>query len=233
MGEMAVILGISGSGRTNGIISQAVKEVLLISGMEYEYITLAGKNVQGCIGCLQCAGDNICKLNDDFAPIAERMKAAEAVVLGAPCYYDFVNAKTHALIERTAYSFHHNSVYVLGKKPCITVSTRWVRDKKGLTGDATKDYMQWAFVFANRMESIGHITAQGYGCCYLCNFGHNCKAGNAMTEKSQRLGGFEKEDLPLDFPEQTDTLKQIHDIVKILKNKMSKKHQSEKVDISA
>ncbi|HML38605.1 MAG TPA: NAD(P)H-dependent oxidoreductase, partial [Bacillota bacterium] len=162
-----------------------------------------------------------CKLNDDFAPIAEKMKEAAAIVLGAPCYYDFVNAKTHALIERSAYSFHHNSVYVLGGKPCITVSTRWVRDKKNMEGDATKDYMQWAFAFANRMESIGHVTAHGYGCCYLCGFGHNCGAGNAMTEKSQRIGGFEEEDLPPDFPVQTDTLDQIDDIVKLLKGKIT------------
>lgn len=216
-----MILGISGSGRVNGIISQAVKEILLQSGMEYEYITLAGKNIQGCIGCLQCAGDNVCKLNDDFTLIASKMKEAEAIVLGAPCYYDFVNAKTHALIERTAYSFHHNSVYVLGGKPCITVSTRWVRDKKSVQGDATKDYMQWAFGYANRMDSIGHVAAHGYGCCYMCGYGHNCKAGNAMTEKSQRIGGFEKEDLPLDLSAQTDTLEQIHNVISILKDRMS------------
>jgi len=40
-----------------------------------------------------------------------------------------------------------------------------------------------------------------------------------MTEKSQRIGGFEEEDLPLDFSEQADTLEQIDDIVKLLKGK--------------
>lgn len=216
-----MILGISGSGRTDGIISQTVQKILVESKMEYEYISLSGKTIQGCIGCLRCTGDNICKLKDDFAPIAEKMKKADAIILGAPCYYDFVNAKTHALIERTAYSFHHNSKYILLKKPCITVSTRWVRDKKNMPGDPTKDYMQWAFIFANRMESIGHVTAHGYGCCYTCGYGHNCAAGNAMTDKSRRIRGFEKEDLPLEFNEQTDTLEQIYEVTKLLRNKLN------------
>lgn len=216
-----MILGISGSGRTDGIISHAVQKILEESGMKYEYISLAGKTVQGCIGCLKCAGDNICKLKDDFEVIAEKMKKADAIVLGAPCYYDFVNAKTHALIERAAYSFHHNSKYILGKKPCITVSTRWVRDKKKMEGDPTKDYMQWAFIFANRMELIGHVTAYGYGCCYTCGYGHSCAAGNAMTEKSQQIGGFEKEDLPPEFCEQADTLEQIHEVTSLLKNRLN------------
>lgn len=45
-----MILGISGSGRTDGIISNAVQKILEESEMEYEYISLAGKTVQGCIG---------------------------------------------------------------------------------------------------------------------------------------------------------------------------------------
>lgn len=43
-----MILGISASGRKDGITSQAVKAVLEASGMEHEYVSLAGKKISGC-----------------------------------------------------------------------------------------------------------------------------------------------------------------------------------------
>ncbi|WP_242835897.1 hypothetical protein [Clostridium sp. DL-VIII] len=54
-----MILGIS-SGRKNGVTSEAIKAILEATGLEYEYISLAGKRISGCIGCTLCASDNKC-----------------------------------------------------------------------------------------------------------------------------------------------------------------------------
>jgi len=55
------ILGISGSSRnesTSGTY-RLVKTVLENTGIDYELISLRGKNISGCISCLQCAKDNV------------------------------------------------------------------------------------------------------------------------------------------------------------------------------
>lgn len=46
-----MILGISASGKKDGITSKTVKAILESSNSEYEYISLSGKRINGCIGC--------------------------------------------------------------------------------------------------------------------------------------------------------------------------------------
>ncbi|MHB1126085.1 MAG: hypothetical protein ACYC2T_03875, partial [Bacillota bacterium] len=61
-----MILGISASGRKEGITSKTVKAILEATNVEYEYVSLAGKKINGCIGCTKCAADNRCKVKDDW-----------------------------------------------------------------------------------------------------------------------------------------------------------------------
>ena len=57
-----MILGISASGRSDGVASEAVLAVLKASGEEYEYVSLADKQINGCTGCPACAAGNVCKV---------------------------------------------------------------------------------------------------------------------------------------------------------------------------
>jgi hypothetical protein len=212
-----MILGISSSGRPNGTVSQTVQTILQETGLKYDFVSLAGKTINGCTGCLKCAGTNRCVLQDDFQPIAEKMLLADAIVFGSPCYYLGVNGRGHSFIERTAYSFHHNNVYPLGGKLCISVSTEWTAKLRDKIGDPVKEFIERVFIGGNRLESVGHITVQGYGCCYTCGYGHSCTAGGAITEKSQRIGYFEKEDLPPELNEQKEVLEQIHKVALVSK----------------
>jgi hypothetical protein len=62
------VLGISGSPRkksTSGTY-KLVKTVVENTGCEYEIVSLRGKQISGCIACLGCAKDNICKVKDDL-----------------------------------------------------------------------------------------------------------------------------------------------------------------------
>ena len=88
------ILGISGSPRKNlqSGVYKLVQTVLENTGIEYELISLRGKTISGCIACLGCVEDNICKVNDDFAPLREKIIDADAYVFGAPNYYSSFNA---------------------------------------------------------------------------------------------------------------------------------------------
>lgn len=69
-----MILAISASGRKNRIINQTVAAIAAESGQEYEVISLAGKRINGCIGCTRCASDNICKVKDDWNEIGEKIE---------------------------------------------------------------------------------------------------------------------------------------------------------------
>ena len=48
------VLGISGSPRKNQATDQLVREVLNATGMETEFVSLAGKRIGPCIACLGC-----------------------------------------------------------------------------------------------------------------------------------------------------------------------------------
>jgi multimeric flavodoxin WrbA len=69
------ILGISGSPRKETISGgyKLVKTVLDNTGIEYELIPLNGKKIEGCIACLGCAKDNICKVDDDMSEHREKL----------------------------------------------------------------------------------------------------------------------------------------------------------------
>ncbi len=102
------ILGISGSGRAPEVsgVYKLVQTILEASGCDYELVTLRGKNIGGCIACLGCVKDNVCKVQDDMAPLRDKIVEADAYVIGAPNYYSGINALTHALLERL-YQFRH------------------------------------------------------------------------------------------------------------------------------
>ena len=75
----------------------------------------------------------------------------------------------------------------------------------------------------SKMNVVGHVSAHGFGCCYLCGFDYDCENGGAITEKSKRIGGFETEDLPRDFCQQCGTLEQVKIAAQALKNTLKQK----------
>ena len=91
------ILGISASGRENGITSEIVSAVLEATGEPYDLVKLAGLHIGGCHGCTRCAADNRCKVMDDWPVIGEKMLTAEAIVFGAPNYYGMINVVDDAI----------------------------------------------------------------------------------------------------------------------------------------
>ena len=104
------VLGISGSPRkedTSGVY-KLVRTVVENTGCEYEILSLRGKQISGCIACLGCAKDNICKVKDDLEPLREKLVEADAFVIGAPNYFNGMSALTHAFLERW-YQFRHQA----------------------------------------------------------------------------------------------------------------------------
>ena len=102
------VLGISGSPRAGKTTEGLVMTILDATGLETEFISLHNKKINGCICCLGCVEDNLCKVQDDYLLIMHKVMEADAIVIGAANYFGRLNALAHALLERF-YCFRHDS----------------------------------------------------------------------------------------------------------------------------
>jgi len=85
------IVGISGSPRKNGNTEILVKEALKgveEEGLKTEFISLAGKNINYCLGCpkSECK-EGVCKIKDDMQEFYELLPKVDGIILGSPVYY--------------------------------------------------------------------------------------------------------------------------------------------------
>ncbi len=70
------------------------------SGNTVEEISLQGKNIAFCRGCLACQQLGRCVIQDDAISIAEQMKTAEVIVWATPIYYYEMSGQMKTLIDR-------------------------------------------------------------------------------------------------------------------------------------
>jgi len=165
------ILGISGSCRKDEIssVNKLVRAVLVNTDMEYELISLRGKLISGCIACLGCVTDNICKVKDDMEPLREKIVEADAYVIGAPNYYSMLNAVTHAFLERW-FQFRHQEGNLLWGKLGVVVGVGGM-DGRMPAADIEKFFL-YSFI-----ETVASVTGQGAAACYTCGYGETCGVG--------------------------------------------------------
>ena len=170
------ILGICGSPRKErqSGVYKLLQTVLENTGVDHELISLKGKSISGCIACLGCVKDNICKVEDDLTPLREKIVAADAYVIGAPNYYSTLNATTHAFLERW-FQFRHQAGNTLWGKLAVTVGVG------GTSGRFPADELE-KFLLYNFIETVARVTGQGAASCYSCGYGETCQVGiPAMT----------------------------------------------------
>lgn len=165
------ILGISGSPRKERQSGtyKLVETVLENTGVDYEIVSLKGKSISGCIACLGCVKDNVCKVEDDLAPLREKIVAADAYVIGAANYYSTLNAATHALLERW-FQFRHQTGDLLWGKLAVAVGVG------GTSGSAPADELE-KFLLYNFIETVAKVAGQGAASCYSCGYGETCQVG--------------------------------------------------------
>lgn len=165
------ILGISGSARkeeTSGVY-KLVKTVLENTGVDFDLISLRGKQIGGCIACLGCAGDNICKVKDDMSQLRDRIVEADAYVIGAANYYSTLNALCHAFLERW-FQFRHQEGDTLWGKLGVSVGVG------GMDGNVPAEVIQNFFMY-NFIEPVTKVGGQGAASCFSCGYGETCGVG--------------------------------------------------------
>ncbi|MFZ7127233.1 MAG: flavodoxin family protein [Desulfobacterales bacterium] len=165
------ILGIVGSTRKpeQSGTHQLVMTVLNHTGCEYELVSLRGRNLSGCIACLGCVGDNVCKVDDDLTPLRPSIVEADAFVIGAPNYYSTLNAVTHAFLERW-FQFRHREGNALWGRLGVAVGVG------GTDGRHPADAIETFFSY-NFIETVAKVAGQGAASCYSCGYGDTCEVG--------------------------------------------------------
>lgn len=215
------ILGISGSPREEATSSvhKLVKTVLENTECEYEIVSLRGKQISGCIACLGCAKDNICKVNDDLAPLREKLVEADAFVIGGPNYFNILNALTHAFFERW-FQFRHQAGSTMWGKLAVAVGVG------GMQGNAPADQIELSCMY-NFIEVVAKVQGQGAASCYSCGFGETCQVGIPAYLHGPDVKF--TEDLIPDVTKQADVMAAAADAGILLGHRLRNGHDREKV----
>ena len=155
-----------------------IQAVLDATGLEFEFVKLSEINVRPCFACKQCVPDNICKVMDDFPELAEKIKTAKALIIGAYLPYKQIDAFTKALLERF-WSLRHLTNLLKGKL-CATVLTYLTED----AGDAVKRSLARQLGQQEHMEIVGQVMVKGNLPCLPCGVGDVCE----MSGIDRRFG---------------------------------------------
>ena len=100
---MQKVLIITTSLRTasnSDLLAQRVADGAKDAGYEVETISLKGKELRFCIGCLACQKTQRCVWKDDGAAIAEQVKNADTLVFVTPIYYYEMSGQMKTLLDR-------------------------------------------------------------------------------------------------------------------------------------
>jgi multimeric flavodoxin WrbA len=80
------------------------------AGAETELVQLYDLNFSGCISCFSCKKidrkeDGVCAIEDDLTQVLNRIKEADALIIGSPVYYGSESAATRAFLERLCFPY--------------------------------------------------------------------------------------------------------------------------------
>lgn len=125
------VLIINGSPKKAGLTSQMLeimREEIMNGGATVDVIRANDLTAKPCLGCMACRKSGKCILpEDDSVRLLEKLKAADAVIIGAPCYWGKIPGQLKLLFDRMVYGMMRDTErfpepLMLGKK-CILVST--------------------------------------------------------------------------------------------------------------
>ena len=87
------------------------------AGHEVEKISLVGKNIQFCKGCLGCQKLGRCVINDDVNDIMAKVLQADVICWATPIYYYEMSGQMKTLIDRMnamyEQGYHFRDIYLL------------------------------------------------------------------------------------------------------------------------
>lgn len=124
------VVAFNGSPRKDGntaILVRHVFEELEKEGIETELIQLAGKPLQGCLGCYRCwqnLDQRCAQTKDEVNEYIAKMVQADGIILASPVYYADVTARMKALMERAGFVAKANGNLLRRKVGAAVIAVR-------------------------------------------------------------------------------------------------------------
>ena len=88
------------AGSNSHAMAEQFAEGAKAAGHEVELISLRGKEIKFCIGCLKCQETGACVFKDDVPAIMESVLNADVVCWATPIYYYEMSGQMKTLIDR-------------------------------------------------------------------------------------------------------------------------------------
>lgn len=108
------VMAFNGSPRKKGwntvtLLEKAIQGAAS-AGADAELIQLYDLAFSGCISCFSCKRidrreDGVCAVQDDLTPVLDRIREADALIIGTPVYYGAESASTRAFLERLHFPY--------------------------------------------------------------------------------------------------------------------------------
>lgn len=127
------------------------------AGNAVEFLTIKGRKINPCIGCLSCQSTQTCVIQDDAIEIAEKVKEADVLAFATPVYYYGMSGQMKTLLDRMnplfPSDYRFRDVYVLAT----------AADNEGSAMDGTVTGMQgWLDCF-EKTRLAGVVRGVGIG----------------------------------------------------------------------
>ena len=117
MSSVLVIMTSLRAGSNSDILACRLADGAKAAGHRVECVSLKGKTVGFCRGCLACQKTQKCVLPDDAAAIAEKAMRADTLVFVTPIYYYEMSGQMKTLLDRLnplyAADYRFRKVYML------------------------------------------------------------------------------------------------------------------------
>lgn len=99
-GKVLIVSASLRAGSNSEILAEECARGARDAGCETELISLKGKQIRFCIGCLSCQNTGSCVLKDDVPEIMEKVKNADVLVFATPIYYYEMSGQLKTLLDR-------------------------------------------------------------------------------------------------------------------------------------
>lgn len=207
------ILGFSSGviGRDSNV-DRMVKAIMEQCGGESEFVKLNDLNYSACKGCVwRCAGPQLCQLEDDLLPYYEKVRDADAVVLGSAIHFGSVNAAMSGFVSRL-WGFRHVSIPIKNKPFALALCG------VGNVGTSVDDFHRLLMPF--QVNIVDVVSYQSMiPPCYSCLRHQECRIGGAYRMWGEKTAELEiTPDMYRQWEDQPDTVDKIATAAEKLRN---------------
>lgn len=138
MGKKVLVISTSPrKGSNSELLASEFARGARAAGHTVEQVSLTGRDIQFCRGCLACLSTHRCVIRDDADEIEQKMERADVLVFATPIYYYEMSGQMKTMLDRGnplyAADYAFRDVYLLAAA-AEKGDDVWSRAASGLEG---------------------------------------------------------------------------------------------------